>query len=81
MYRPLQEESKLFQELKSASPFFLLAGPNVIQSEEHCIKLCGKIKEIADRLGIPFVFKASFDKANRTSSKSFRGPGLQEGLK
>ena len=71
----------MFQELKGSSPFFLIAGPNVIQSEEHCIKLCGRIKEITDRLGVRFVFKASFDKANRTSAKSFRGPGLQEGLR
>ncbi|MCL7028729.1 hypothetical protein MKW94_019926 [Papaver nudicaule] len=71
----------LFNQLKSAEPFFVLAGPNVIESEEHIFKMAKHIKHITDKVGVPLVFKSSFDKANRTSSKSFRGPGLAEGLK
>lgn len=63
------------------SNFFLIAGPCVIESEEHSIKMCGEIKKITDKLGIKFIFKSSFDKANRTSLNSFRGPGLEDGLK
>ena len=70
-----------YASLKSASPFFLMAGPNVIQSEEHIFRMCRSIKRITDEVGIPLVFKSSFDKANRTSAKSFRGPGMDEGLK
>lgn len=58
-----------------------MAGPNVIQSEEHVLKLARQIKAITDKLGLFLVFKSSFDKANRTSATSFRGPGLQEGLR
>jgi 2-dehydro-3-deoxyphosphooctonate aldolase (KDO 8-P synthase) len=71
----------LYGQLKAAQPFFLLAGPNVIESEEHVLKMAKHIKGITTKLGLPLVFKSSFDKANRTSSKSFRGPGLEEGLK
>ncbi|KAM0836909.1 hypothetical protein ACQ4PT_062029 [Festuca glaucescens] len=71
----------LYGQLKAAQPFFLLAGPNVIESEEHVMKMAKHIKAITTKLGVPLVFKSSFDKANRTSSKSFRGPGLEEGLK
>lgn len=85
---PLQGQEKmdassvaLFNQLKAAQPFFLLAGPNVIESEEHVLKMAKHIKGITTKLGLPLVFKCSFDKANRTSSKSFRGPGLEEGLK
>lgn len=60
--------------------FFLIAGPCVIESREHCHKMASSIKEITQRLNIPYIFKASFDKANRTSLKSFRGIGMQEGL-
>ena len=63
------------------SPFMLIAGPCVIESEEHTLRLAASIKEVADELSIPFVFKASFDKANRTSLASYRGPGLEEGLR
>ncbi|KAK1290746.1 2-dehydro-3-deoxyphosphooctonate aldolase [Acorus calamus] len=72
---------ELFNQLKAADPFFLMAGPNVIESEEHILRMAKHIKTIASRVGLPLVFKSSFDKANRTSSKSFRGPGLEEGLK
>eukprot|EP00951_Prasinocladus_malaysianus_P029895 scaffold278459_cov46-Prasinocladus_malaysianus.AAC.4 len=65
----------------SSNGFFLMAGPNVIQSEEHCLKMCGYIKSVCDELGITYIFKSSFDKANRTSAASFRGPGMEEGLR
>ncbi|XP_023642826.1 2-dehydro-3-deoxyphosphooctonate aldolase 1 isoform X2 [Capsella rubella] len=73
--------SPLYTQLKAAEPFFLLAGPNVIESEEHILRMAKHIKDIATKVGLPLVFKSSFDKANRTSSKSFRGPGMAEGLK
>jgi 2-dehydro-3-deoxyphosphooctonate aldolase (KDO 8-P synthase) len=58
-----------------------MAGPNVIQSEEHIFKMCRQIKQVTDSVGVKLIFKSSFDKANRTSAKSFRGPGIDEGLK
>jgi 2-dehydro-3-deoxyphosphooctonate aldolase (KDO 8-P synthase) len=60
---------------------FLIAGPCVIESEEHAIRMAEIIKGVTRSLNIPFIFKASYDKANRTSLKSFRGPGLREGLR
>ncbi|GAQ77932.1 2-dehydro-3-deoxyphosphooctonate aldolase [Klebsormidium nitens] len=74
-------ETAFFKSLKGASPFFLLAGPNVIESREHTLGMAKHLKAIADELGLMLVFKSSFDKANRTSASSFRGPGLEEGLK
>jgi 2-dehydro-3-deoxyphosphooctonate aldolase (KDO 8-P synthase) len=62
-------------------PFFLIAGPCVIESEGLVMDVAGRLKEMTAALEIPFVFKASFDKANRSSRSSFRGPGLQGGLK
>lgn len=62
-------------------PFFLIAGPCVIESMQLQLDTAGKLKEITSGLGINFIFKSSFDKANRTSGTSFRGPGLEEGLK
>ena len=62
-------------------PFFLIAGPCVIESEGLVIDVAGRLKEITGALKIPFIFKASFDKANRSSRSSFRGPGLTGGLK
>ena len=62
-------------------PFVLIAGPCVIESEAHTVELAGRLVEIARRARVPFIFKASFDKANRTSGSSFRGPGLDEGLR
>ena len=62
------------------SPFVLVAGPCVIESESHALELAARLREITARLSTPFVFKASYDKANRTSGQSFRGPGLDEGL-
>ncbi|HWX53370.1 MAG TPA: 3-deoxy-8-phosphooctulonate synthase [Verrucomicrobiae bacterium] len=63
------------------SSLFLIAGPCVIESEAHAIKMAESISSVARRLHLPYIFKASYDKANRTSLKSFRGPGLQEGLR
>ncbi len=60
---------------------FLIAGPCVLESEEHAIRMAEIIKGVARSLGFPFIFKASYDKANRTSIRSFRGPGLKEGLR
>lgn len=62
-------------------PLLLIAGPCVIESPDLCFRIAERVQGIAERLGLPYVFKASFDKANRTSIHSFRGPGLQEGLK
>jgi 2-dehydro-3-deoxyphosphooctonate aldolase (KDO 8-P synthase) len=62
-------------------PFFLIAGPCVIESETLVFEVAGRMREITRELGIPFVFKASFDKANRSSRGSFRGPGLEHGLR
>jgi len=62
-------------------PFFLIAGPCVIESEELALETAQRLKEITSRLGINFIYKSSFDKANRTSIDSFRGPGMEEGLR
>ena len=62
-------------------PLFLIAGPCVIEGETLTLDTAGKLKEITAKLGIPFIFKSSFDKANRSSHKSFRGPGMDEGLR
>lgn len=62
-------------------PFFLIAGPDVIEGEQFAVDTAGQLKEITQALKIPFVYKSSFDKANRTSGKSFRGLGLEEGLR
>ncbi|KIQ98173.1 3-deoxy-8-phosphooctulonate synthase [Lysobacter sp. A03] len=62
-------------------PFFLIAGPCVIESMQLQLDTAGTLKQITDELGIPFIFKSSFDKANRTSVYGFRGPGIEEGLK
>ncbi|HEY9016907.1 3-deoxy-8-phosphooctulonate synthase [Thiomicrospira sp.] len=62
-------------------PFFLIAGPCVIESEQLAIDTAGQLKELTDSLGIPFIFKSSYDKANRSSTASFRGLGIDEGLR
>ena len=64
-----------------AAPLVLIAGPCVIESESHAVDIALAVKEIAGRSGVPYVYKASYDKANRTSGGSFRGPGLREGLR
>ncbi len=63
------------------APLLLIAGPCVIESESHAIDTALAVRDIAERAGVPYVFKASFDKANRTSLSSFRGPGLAEGVR
>ncbi len=62
-------------------PFFLLSGPCVVESEKLTMQIAESLKEITEDLGIPYIFKASFDKANRSSHTSFRGPGMEEGLR
>ena len=62
-------------------PFFLIAGTCVIESEQMALDTAGTLKELCATLNIPFVYKSSFDKANRSSHKSYRGPGIEEGLK
>jgi len=68
-------------QIGADQPFFLIAGPCVIESRQLTLDVAGQLREITTRLGIPFVFKASWDKANRSSRTSFRGPGLEAGLK
>ncbi|HRD84166.1 MAG TPA: 3-deoxy-8-phosphooctulonate synthase [Rubrivivax sp.] len=67
-------------EVGLRQPFFLIAGPCVVESLQLQMEVAGRLKEITGALGIPFVFKSSFDKANRSSGASFRGPGLERGL-
>lgn len=67
-------------EVGLEKPLFLIAGPCVIESEQMALSTAEQLKAITETLGIPFIYKSSFDKANRTSSKSYRGPGMEEGL-
>jgi 2-dehydro-3-deoxyphosphooctonate aldolase (KDO 8-P synthase) len=69
-----------WKTINSRRQFLLIAGPCVIESEELCLKIGARMKSICSRLGVTYVFKASYDKANRTSAASFRGPGITEGL-
>jgi len=71
----------LGREIGGLHPIFLIAGPDTLESQQLALDVAGHIKPIADRLGILYVFKGSFDKANRSSHKSYRGPGLEAGLK
>ena len=71
----------LGREIGLDQPFFLIAGPCVVESEDLQLRTAETLKGITDRLGIHFIFKSSFDKANRSSDKSFRGPGMDEGLR
>lgn len=68
-------------QVDNASPFVLFGGVNVLESEQFAIDVCGHYVEVTRRLCIPYVFKASFDKANRSSIHSYRGPGLEEGMR
>jgi 2-dehydro-3-deoxyphosphooctonate aldolase (KDO 8-P synthase) len=68
-------------EVGSDRPFFLIAGPCVVEDAGLTLDIAGSLKEMTSALGIPFVFKASYDKANRSSRTSFRGPGIEQGLK
>jgi 2-dehydro-3-deoxyphosphooctonate aldolase (KDO 8-P synthase) len=71
----------LGHEVGLDQPFFLIAGPCVVESEELQLRTAERLKEIAERLGLFLIFKSSFDKANRSSDKSYRGPGMDEGLR
>jgi len=62
-------------------PLFLIAGPDTLESEQLCLDVAGHVKEHAVKLGVPYIFKGSFDKANRSSGASYRGPGMEEGLR
>jgi 2-dehydro-3-deoxyphosphooctonate aldolase (KDO 8-P synthase) len=73
-------ESAIWKSLNTPGRLILIAGPCVIENESLCLQVASALKRICDRLGVFYVFKASFDKANRTSAKSFRGPGLEQGL-
>lgn len=68
-------------QVGNALPFVLFGGVNVLESEQFAVDVCGHYVEVTRRLGIPYVFKASFDKANRSSIHSYRGPGLDEGMR
>jgi 2-dehydro-3-deoxyphosphooctonate aldolase (KDO 8-P synthase) len=72
--------ASLWKTLNRKDRLFLIAGPCVIESEKLCLQVAEKLHSVCERLRLSYVFKASYDKANRTSSKSFRGPGLREGL-
>jgi 2-dehydro-3-deoxyphosphooctonate aldolase (KDO 8-P synthase) len=74
-------EAAIWKSLSSPRQLFLIAGPCVIESEKLCLDVASSLKSTCKANGIFYVFKASFDKANRTSAKSFRGPGLEDGLK
>mmetsp|Transcript_21913 Transcript_21913/g.44399 ORF Transcript_21913/g.44399 Transcript_21913/m.44399 type:complete len:291 (-) Transcript_21913:75-947(-) len=71
----------LWSRLQAANPFFLISGPNVLQGKDHALRLANHIAKLKAEYKLEIVFKSSFDKANRTSLGSFRGPGLDEGLK
>jgi 2-dehydro-3-deoxyphosphooctonate aldolase (KDO 8-P synthase) len=73
-------ESAIWKSLNQPGRLILIAGPCVIESERLCLQVASALKRLCDRLGVFYVFKASYDKANRTSAQSFRGPGLAEGL-
>jgi len=68
-------------QIEVPGPLFLIAGPCVIESESHALKMAESISGVCRALGMPYIFKASYDKANRTSIKSFRGPGIEEGAR
>ncbi len=68
-------------QVANDKPFTLFAGMNVLESRDLAMQICEHYVKVTDKLGIPYVFKASFDKANRSSVHSYRGPGLEEGMK
>jgi 2-dehydro-3-deoxyphosphooctonate aldolase (KDO 8-P synthase) len=74
-------DAAIWKNLNSPRQLFLIAGPCVIENEKLCLQVASSLKAVCEELGVFYVFKASFDKANRTSAKSFRGPGLEDGLK
>jgi 2-dehydro-3-deoxyphosphooctonate aldolase (KDO 8-P synthase) len=71
----------LWKALQTPETFIVIAGPCVIESEKLCLNVAESLRDVCHRLGVTYVFKASYDKANRTSGRSFRGPGLAKGLK
>jgi len=71
----------VWKSLRAGRRLILIAGPCVVENEKLCLQVAGALRKTSDRLGLAYVFKASYDKANRTSSGSFRGPGLKAGLK
>jgi 2-dehydro-3-deoxyphosphooctonate aldolase (KDO 8-P synthase) len=73
------DADSLWENLKARRAFILIAGPCVIESEQLCFEVAGHLREVCRELGVTYIFKASYDKANRTSGKSFRGPGVEEG--
>jgi len=73
-------DSAIWKNLQSRKRLVLIAGPCVIENERLCLKVAERLKRVCERLGVCYIFKASFDKANRTSAKSFRGPGVDAGL-
>jgi 2-dehydro-3-deoxyphosphooctonate aldolase (KDO 8-P synthase) len=76
----VRNDSALWQSLSGGKRLVLIAGPCVIEEEQLCLRIAANLKALCRQLSILYVFKASFDKANRTSAKSFRGPGLESGL-
>jgi 2-dehydro-3-deoxyphosphooctonate aldolase (KDO 8-P synthase) len=74
-------DSELWKALRALNRLVLIAGPCVIESEKLCLQVATELKRTCGRAGVVYIFKASYDKANRTSAKSFRGPGLESGLK
>ncbi|MGV3772264.1 MAG: 3-deoxy-8-phosphooctulonate synthase [Verrucomicrobiales bacterium] len=78
--RTVLTDQSIWENLTRRGSLTLISGPCVIESEELCLRIGEHLKKKCDRLGINYIFKASFDKANRSSSKSFRGPGVTEGL-
>lgn len=73
-------DSAIWKLVTRKDRLFVIAGPCVIESEKLCLQVAERLRTICDRLGCGYIFKASYDKANRTSAKSFRGPGIEEGL-
>ncbi len=73
-------DAAVWNDLRRANRLIIVAGPCVIESESLCLRIASRLCRVCERLGLLYVFKASFDKANRTSAKSFRGPGLAKGL-
>ena len=75
------KEVKVANVIFSEKHLGVIAGPCVIESRDHSLKMASEIKQISDKIKLPIIFKSSFDKANRTSIKSFRGPGIDKGMK
>ena len=75
----IDRSPSLWKLLRDRRRLFLISGPCVLESDEVCLRIGGHLRRVCSDLGLLYVFKASYDKANRSSGKSFRGPGLQEG--